>query len=594
MTVTTTSNFGFIGVYNAVPSTNDWACTYWNWIALDEILYAAAVSHKHDGATALQNPTGTLSLSTATTGGYMPASTTYYIAITYIDAYLRETKASSVASITTGAGISTPATPTINDDATPTDIQTHPAGLTGGNYWYKISYVKDGGESLPSSPVYVSIPTDTTYECTIHFQSLNEVANGADAIYVYRKIGSTGSYVKLAEITAGSTNSYTDDNTGVPTCDKGPVTSSTISSFHTVTIDWSSLDFANAEKVRIYATTVSGTYPTNALVAEVTMNDATPVTSYVWTGTAGTAGKPPEISHCYANPSKIALATEVSGNLPWANLPSDFTWKQPVATSASLPAGIDGEVRMVEDENTLYTWDGDLATPTWVKVSAGITKVILPADFDYYMDSNEAAIFTYFPDNPENGDIVAVISQNTGMWGQYVKVVYLYMWREDWATPTWQLITPILPSKRIDDDAYMNWSAPAGTMWTEETEAGLYTIKVMLGHPYHYAVSWDRITSTSVGDSTGYYGEFDTLADVLDSFPEGPGYDYGSVVFVWDEKCFYYYDSDIATPAWVRGIGVVKQDTTIDDVVEDATPTPEQLKINEILTVLRTSGLIAT
>jgi hypothetical protein len=587
--VTVTDNFGFIGVYNAVPSTNDWACTYWNWLAADEILYGL-VSHTHDGATALQNPTGTLSLSTASSGGYLPSDTAYYIAVTYIDDLLRETAASDVANVTTGAGISKPDTPTINDDATPTDIQECPGGLTGGDYWYKISYVKDGGETLPSLPVYVSIPTDTTYECTIHFDSLNDVGNGADAIYVYRKIGTSGSYVKLAEITAGATNSYTDDNTGVPTCDKSPVTSSTINAAHTITIDWAALDYTNAEKVRIYATTTSGTYPTNALVAEVTMNDATPVTSYIWTGTARTVGKPPEISHCYPNPSKINLASHTTGNLPWANLPSDFSWEEPVATSASLPAGINGEVRMVEDENTLYTWDGDLATPTWVKVSAGITKVILPADFDYYMDTDETAIFAYFPDNPENGDIVAVISQNTGAWGQYVKVVYLYMWREDWATPTWQLITPILPTKFVDDDSYMNWSVPPGTMWLEEVSAGEYVIKVMFGHPYHYGVTWDRVSSSSVGDAVGYYGEYDTLGDV----PNPPNYDYGSIAFVWDEKCFYYYDSDLATPAWVRGIGVVKQDTTIDDVAEDATPTNEQLKINEILQALRDAGVITT
>ena len=370
MTTTITDNFGFIAVKDAVPSTNDWAATYWNWIQADAVLYAAAVSHQHTGAAALQSPTGVLSLSTAVSGGYLPANTTYYIAVTYVDAAGRETAASSVANVTTGAGISTPNTPTINDDATPTDIQYAAGGLTGGDYWYKISFVKGSGETLPSLPVYIQIPTDTTYECTIHFESITEAANGADSIFVYRKSGSTGSYVKLAEISNTATDSYTDDNTGVPTCDKHPVTTSTINSVHTITIDWSSLDYTEAESIKIYATTTSGTYPTNALVATVAMNDATPVEEYEWSGIARTLGKPPEVSQCFASPSKIALASEVQGNISWENLPTDLLWKSPVDTFDDLPASpVESECHVVKDEDAIYVWDADAATPYWKKIS---------------------------------------------------------------------------------------------------------------------------------------------------------------------------------------------------------------------------------
>jgi len=294
MTITTTPNFGFIAVYNAVPSAGDWAATYWNWIFADSIMYSAAVGHTHNGAAALQNPTGTLVVTTSSSGGYLGGGLTYYFAVTYVDALTRETAASTVVSVTTAATISAPATPTIDDDATPTDIeQSTPTGLSGGDYWYKLSYLKAGGESLPSSPVYVQIPTDALYQCTIHFDSLTTVGNGADTIRVYRKIGSSGSWVKIADITNTATNSWTDDNTAVPSCDTNPKTVSTINSFNSITIDWSALDYTNAEYVKIYATTTEGIYTENSLVATVTMNDATPVTSYVWTGSARTAGKPP-------------------------------------------------------------------------------------------------------------------------------------------------------------------------------------------------------------------------------------------------------------------------------------------------------------
>lgn len=520
MTVVTTDNFGFIGVYNATPSTKDWACTYWNWIAVDAILYGL-VSHTHDGAAALQNPTGTLSLNTAETGGYLPANTTYYIGITYVDDLLRETAISTIANITTGTGISTPSTPTINDDATPTDIQECVGGLTGGDYWYKISYVKDGGETLPSSPVYVQIPTDTTYECTIHFESLNEAANDADAIYIYRKIGNTGSYVKLVEITAGSTNSYTDDNTGVPTCDKAPVTASTITSFSTITIDWSALDFTDAAYVKIYATTTSGTWPTNALVATVTMNQATPVDSYLWDGTARTAGKPPEVTQCFNNPPKITLDTEVQGNLPWANLPSDFTWGEPVATSSALPTGIAGEARVVLDEDTIYIWNDDEATPSWHQVESS-------GYLGEFASEEDLNLIT-----PDYGaGAIAIVHKTPGAYpGPYNPVLYYYH----------------------------------NSVWNEV-------------YPY-----WE-----SVGYSTGDYGYFYTEASLQSYVPD---FGWGAFAFVMDEKVFYYYDDEAATPGWFRHSDPVVKQTAIEDL-DSATPSVEETKINEILAALRAAGII--
>ena len=765
MTITVTEHFGFIGVYNAVPSTNDWACTYWNWIAADQIFYGL-IQHTHDGAAALQNPTGTLSLSTAVTGGYLPANTTYYIAVTYVDAIMRETAASDVAEVTTGAGISTPATPTIDDDATPTDIQTCPGGLSGGDYWYKIAYTKDGGESLPSSPVYVQIPTDDTYECTIHFVSLNDAANGADSILVYRKSGSSGSYVKLAEITAGSTSSYTDDNTGVPTCDKNPVASSTISSFNTITIDWSSLDFTEAEYIKIYATTTEGTYPTNALVATVTMNDATPVTEYIWTGIARTAGKPPEVTQCFGNPPKINLASHVTGNLPWANLPSDFNWLEPVATATSLPTGTNGDVCLVEDEDKLYTFDGDAATPAWVEIGGtGIDTIDtydeLPSDGFYYhsgyddligtkacntsydfaddflgqgehnyifkfkheditnntvtveihaddggkpaatalhtktellnnpsgtietefdfglinltdsatywvtlsYDTNSGNLLSsytgssmekfgvgewtphagalsfdleitteidnskvylnledntlygvnesstafkkitipvitiaeqydsdnleaYLPADNSAGDLVLIkCSASNGGFANYELPVFLYLWRGDWSTPGWQLLNSFLPFIPEGEPSYLNAAAPAGTIWLQNIDGDLC---LFARHPDGYATVMP-ISTYLMGDFIGYLG----YSEDDPGWAEEPNYGYGAVTFYWNDKSFYYYDDEIATPAWVRGPGVVKLDTTIDDM-NSATPSAEETKINEILQALRDSGLISS
>ena len=776
MTITTTPNFGFIAVYNAVPSAGDWAATYWNWIFADRIMYSAAIGHTHNGAAALQNPTGTIVVTTSSSGGYLGGGLTYYFAVTYVDALTRETAASTVVSVTTAATISAPATPTIDDDATPTDIeQSTPTGLSGGDYWYKLSYLKAGGESLPSSPVYVQIPTDALYQCTIHFDSLTTVGNGADTIRVYRKIGSSGSWVKIADITNTATNSWTDDNTAVPSCDTNPKTVSTINSFNSITIDWSALDYTNAEYVKIYATTTEGIYTENSLVATVTMNDATPVTSYVWTGSARAAGKPPEISNCYGNPTKINLtnAAEIQGYLPWANLPSDFTWQQSVATYASLPEGTTGgEARVVEDENSIYVWDENAATPEWTKV-AGLKEVEdyddLPAsgleevehgwvgeattskivdtgflmatsfegngttalkayvlaqlyghdegdtftvdiratsaghpaasalytetytltaddiatwgysviEFDFgmvtltegatywltysnnddiyvarptsttksrwesndggtswteyvyaglsyklvwgtvesyadaYLVTNEGDIYIwsdYAAAWNQVGKKVLVIDSNpidwtevdsvpgvahgdfllatvTGNGGSRDKLAGLYAWRGDWATPAWQLLNTFLPPDFGNANNY--GEVPDGCAWLAENwaEDGMTFYYRYDGSTHTFPLDVEYIATYN-----GYYGWYDTVGELESE----PAYGYGAVAFIWADKCFYYYDDDLDTPAWVKHSDPLVKQSAIIDVVEDSTPTKEQLKINEILTALRTAGIIET
>lgn len=596
MTTTSTTNFGFIACREETPSVYDWSPTYWNWLALDSILFGAAVSHVHDGALAIDSPEGTIVLSSSPTGGTVVAGT-YYFCVTYIDSRGLESAKSEVVSITVPPSISPPATPTINDDATPTDIQAKESGLLGGNYWYRISYVKNGGETTPSSPVYVQIPIDDTYECTIHFDSINTVGNSADSIYVYRKTGNTGSYVHLATISTPDTDSYTDDNSDTPICDKSVATINTTGSYNTITIDWSALNYTLADYVRIYVTTntddsatpVADWTATSLLVSTVTMNDATPVEEYTWTGGNLSIGKPPIISGCYQNPSKILLTggAEIQGNLPWANLPSDFTWGQPVAEYDDLPTGIAGEVILVKSEDILYTWDDGAATPTWIPVTGGIKHVTLPDDLGYQADSNfDTTVLPLLPEDPNTGDVVILTSEErTG--GDFDYVVYLYTWRGDWDTPAWQLINPTLPSAPYGF-SYGTDSAPTATMWLQENDEGDYWIRIKQSWGYYdmLPVDWEYI-----GDESGYYGPWEET--YLENLGE-PTYGEGSIIFLLDDQSFYYWDDEIATPAWVKGPGVVKQDTTIDDVVEDATPTAEQLKINEILEVLRASGLIAS
>ena len=362
MTIGTTDYFGFTIVKDEAPSANDWAATYWNWKRLDGALYKAVTEHKHDGAGAISNPTGTLALSSVDTGGSL-LSKTYYVCITYIDAAGLETAKSTTATLVINEGLAAPSAPVL------VTTGAHTGGLTDTSYSYKLAYAKGSGETVASSPLTVSLPGTAESEITFSFTSITAAANDADKIIIYRRSGTSGSYVKLAEITNTATTSYTDDNTGVPTCDKAPVVYNTTGGENVMTIDWSALDIENAEAIRIYVSTTDTWTGTTLFLAEVDMTVATPPSNYEWDGSPVlSTGKPPAITQTLSNPSKINLATEVTGTLPEDNM--GLTWKAPVSTFSELAAGEPGDARVVLDEKAIYIMTDD-ATPVWQKVSGG-------------------------------------------------------------------------------------------------------------------------------------------------------------------------------------------------------------------------------
>lgn len=535
-----TTNLGLVAVREEVPSAQDWAATYWNWINIDKLVYNM-IHHHHTGVAALANPDAAPTLTTAATGGTLPGGRTYFGVVSYYDSFGRETGKSAAGTVTTAAAIAAPATPTHNFQATPTDLVADgglatPVGLTGGDYWYKLTYVKGGGETTASDPVYVSVPTDDTYSATIHFESLNSVANGATSIYIYRKTGSSGSYVKLVEISAGATASYTDANLAVPTCDKQPPTVNTTNSFNTVTFDWSALAYTDAAYVNLYVTT-TGTIGTPTFtqsthrVTSIAVSLSTPVTSYTWTGTALTTGKPLNTSQSLTNPPKVILDSEVTGTLPIANLPDGIG-----GVTAYIATGVD--------------WLAALPV-------AG--------------EEGELAVVT----NDTDGDSA------------------LFIWRANFATPMWHRLNPVLPSEPYGHSNPGYYWEP-GTMW-------LYQPHFEKG--YYLAVStWDAdveyipMSVSGIGIQMGWSDEglsgfsYTTWPAPL----QYDGHNGHSGTVGWDNniKQFVYWDPSLATPAWVRGPGVITTGEIVEDVAESATPTAVELKINELLAVLRDSGII--
>jgi hypothetical protein len=544
MTTGYTDRFGFTTVREAVPSVNDWASTFWNWYKLDEVLYQAAVGHKHSGEAAINNPTGTLELTLNDNGGTISPGS-YWFCVTWVDSNGLETAKSTAIQAVIGSS-SLPDTPVYSSKS------NHSDGLTAPNtYYYRTAYRKNTGESLPSNPLAVELTGTSKQQIVFTFTAIEDLLEDIDSIVVYRRNGTTGSYVQLAIITTVGQGSYTDDNSGIAVCDKTYASVNTLDSFHSVEIDWSALNYTEAEQIRIYSNTVDLWTGTSLLVTEIDLL-ATPVTSYTWTGTAKTTGKPPTITQCLASPSKIDLATEVTGELSLDNLA--FTWKDPIDTYTNLPTGEPGDARVVIDEFSIYVMD-DSATPVWVKVSGsggGITHITLPDELGYDMstapedpNSFDSKILPLLPSSPNTGEVVIVTSEERDYYGVYDNIVYLYVWRGDWATPVWQLINPVFPTAPANGYDYT--SVPIGTMFLEEKELepGTYVLKIM-----QVGGGWQELlTADNVSDATGYYGVHEN------SWGEYvPAYGYGATRFNWDSKKVEYYDDTIATPAWVEVI----------------------------------------
>jgi hypothetical protein len=528
MTIGTTDYFGFTIVKDEAPSANDWAATYWNWKRLDGALYKAVTEHKHDGAGATGNPVGTLDLSSVNTGGSL-LSRTYYVCVTYIDSAGLETAKSTTATIVINESLAAPSAPVL------VTTGAHTGGLTDTSYSYKLAYAKGSGETTASSPLTVSLPGTQETEITFSFTSITAAANDADKIIIYRRSGNSGSYVKLAEITNTATTSYTDDNTGVPTCDKGPVTYNTTGGENVMTIDWSDLDIENAEAVRIYVSTTNTWTGATLFLAEVDLTVATPPSSYEWDGSPVlSTGKPPVITQALSNPSKIDLTSEVTGILSEANLPENI-----------------GGIQFIELPDDLFP---DLAR------------------------NGLSDIEDYLPANPETGDIIAVVMTNP-TWGieYWNRGVILLIWRGDWATPTWQVLNSALPIKP-DGAGYANSTAFAGNFWPIKSGDSWY-LQIMQDN-----ASPASIRPFSVGNLCYYGAVFtDYNADPTEAIEYGWSYAGSHAGDIWEPVVQYMYgntsfywwqDSVEATPPPEGGEWVKRPQDFFRGTFTDSTDLP--------------------
>lgn len=282
------TNFGF--------STEDNAQHFDRDIESFDALFWTLFNHDHEVMTQAEStligPSFRPQLTLLTTDGAIPAGTTFYYRLSYVDVYGNETEAGIQNSIDTPAALAPPGGMSTAVQAT--------GGLLGpGTYRYALAYTQSGGLTTRAPNIFsVVIPVGTnTNQVTITLDTLPTGANGWD---IYRRDPATDEYYYLDSISSGATE-YIDDGSQTLDCNKLRPSVNTTNSTNRIQIDIDPNDLPLPSRVnswRIYRTSVGGVYNEASLVAQVfdttTEGGADLVTTYIDEGLTATTGAPLE------------------------------------------------------------------------------------------------------------------------------------------------------------------------------------------------------------------------------------------------------------------------------------------------------------
>jgi hypothetical protein len=289
----TTSNFG-LERFNSSGriSDNNYKFSDRDRDTIDALLWTL-INHDHRDVSVegtLAAPTTLPDLTTATTGGQIPAGQTLYYQISYVDEFGNETEAGTPASTSTTAPLATPPVMALS-------YATTGGALNPGIYRYALSYYQTGiGETRATNIATISVPTGTTTN-TVTI-TLDSLPAGATGWKIYRKGPGDADYFLLDSTTSGP--SYTDDGLDLALdCTTFRPRANTTNSTNKITIAINAADLpfdARVSAWKIYRTNTGGFFgPTSLLatVTETTTEGGTDlVTSYVDLGSITFAGSP--------------------------------------------------------------------------------------------------------------------------------------------------------------------------------------------------------------------------------------------------------------------------------------------------------------
>lgn len=323
---------------------------------IDRLLEIGAKTHRHTGLAGLGNPPSQMGASAITSGGTIGAGQTFTLGYTLEDEQGGETILSPQVTFSTPSPINAPF-------AAPAGKAEYESGgdLPVDTYYYAFSFVDGSGGETPIGPSrgVERQPGFPQAKVVLSGFTAPLASAGAAGWRLYRAVGG-GDFGFLA---SGTTDNFTDDGSVQCDCDLTPLPSDTNTTngdaAFRVILPSADVFVGESEFINVYMTN-DGEFIGDVLLDQFPVSSAGKLVFY--TSIELDEGQPPDVNSSIGGASQIDPDTELL----------DWHWKRPVATSAILPSGDQGDVRLVEGEEQLFAiFASSAAGPTgWDPVGA--------------------------------------------------------------------------------------------------------------------------------------------------------------------------------------------------------------------------------
>lgn len=332
---------------------------------IDRLLHVGDKTHRHDGTAGFVNPSAPPGASVVASGGTLPAGLDISVGYTLEDSSGGETMLSPVATVSTRGPVEAP-------QAAPSATADYTGGsLLVNTYFYATTFSDGEGGETPLGPA-VSLeraPGFASGRVNLSALTYGMVAAGGKSWRLYRAIGG-GTYCLLA---TGSTDTFTDTGSIAAQCDVHPPAGeeNTTVGISTLIVALPSGGLQGAPFINLYIS-MTGDFRGGSFIAQYPLASAGHLVAFA--DLEPTSSGPPSVNLSIGGAHQIDPDTEL---LQWH-------WKRPVANVGELPAGEEGDVRMVSSfaAPTAYVfhsgkWEiwqagGSGIVGPWTKVTAGL------------------------------------------------------------------------------------------------------------------------------------------------------------------------------------------------------------------------------
>lgn len=325
---------------------------------VDRLLELGAKTHRHTGASGVVSPSAAPTASIVASGGQFPASTSISVGFTLEDGERGETMLSPVAAVSTLSSVQAPPAAPV------AKVSTASGSLMVNTYYYAVTFTDGGGGETPLGAAVAAQRQPGFPNSQVELSGLTNglVAAGATGWRLYRAVGG-GAYNLLAAGSSGE-DTFIDNGTRSLDCSTHPPAGSenTTQGVSSLVVTLPKVADSNVAFINVYAS-VTGDFSGGSLLGRFPVASAG--RGAVFRSLELIAQSPPPVNRSIGTAHQIDPDSELL----------DWHWKRPVLTSAVLPSGSLGDVRLIEATGDFFGVLSPRASAggpsEWTKLASG-------------------------------------------------------------------------------------------------------------------------------------------------------------------------------------------------------------------------------